>query len=61
VDVDLVMRDDHPQAFKRNHLGQGYVERVPGTGKLLDTEHGVNVDVLSTVPRRRQAQTHRFP
>ena len=48
VDVDLVMRDDDLQAFKRNHLGQGYVKRVPGTGKLLDTEHGVNVDVLST-------------
>ena len=48
VDVDIVMRDDHPQTFKRNHLGRGYVERVPGTGKLLDTEHGVNVDVLST-------------
>lgn len=42
------MRDGHLQAFKRNHLGKGYVERVPGTGKLLDTEHGVNVGVLST-------------
>jgi len=48
VDVDLVMRDEDLQAFKRSHLGRGYVERVPGTGKLLDTEHGVNVDVLST-------------
>lgn len=48
VDVDLVMRDEHLREFKRNHLGQGYEERVPGTGKLLDTEHGVNIDVLST-------------
>jgi hypothetical protein len=48
VDVDLVMRDEHLQQFKREHLGKGYEERVPGTGKLLDTEHGVNIDVLTT-------------
>src|SRR3990172_11528130 len=48
VDVDLVMRDEDLQEFKRLHLGKGYAERVPGTGKLLDTEFGVNVDVLST-------------
>jgi hypothetical protein len=48
VDVDLVMREEHLQEFKRKYLGKGYAERVPGTGKLLDTEHGVNVDVLST-------------
>lgn len=48
VDVDLVMRDADLQAFKERHLGNGYAERVPGTGKLLDTEHGVDIDVLST-------------
>jgi hypothetical protein len=48
VDVDLVMREEDLQEFKRRHLGRGYAERVPGTGKLLDTEHGVNIDVLST-------------
>lgn len=48
VDVDLVMRDEDLQAFKRGHLGKGYAERVAGTGKLLDTELGVNIDVLST-------------
>jgi len=48
VDVDLVMRDEHLKEFKRRHLGRGYAERVPGTGKLLDTEHGVNIDVLRT-------------
>lgn len=48
VDVDLVMREEHLQEFKLRHLGKGYEERVPGTGKLLDTEHGVNIDVLST-------------
>lgn len=48
VDVDLVMREDTLQLFKSRHLGRGYTERVAGTGKLLDTEFGVNVDVLST-------------
>jgi hypothetical protein len=48
VDVDLVMRDEDLELFKSRHLGKGYAERVPGTGKLLDTEHGVNIDVLST-------------
>ena len=48
VDVDLVMRDDDLQTFKQRWLGKGYLERVAGSGKLLDTEHGVNVDVLST-------------
>ena len=48
VDVDLVMRDEHLQAFKRRHLGKGYEERDPGTGKLRDSVHGVNIDVLST-------------
>jgi len=48
VDVDLVMREDDLQRFKQAHLGRGYAERVPGTGKLLDTEFGVNIDVFST-------------
>ena len=42
------MRDEHLQEFKRKQVAQGYVERVPGSGKLFDTEHGVNVAVLST-------------
>jgi hypothetical protein len=48
VDVDLVMREEDLRAFKGRWLGRGYAERVPGTGKLLDTELGVHVDVLST-------------
>jgi hypothetical protein len=48
VDVDLVMRDEDLQEFKKRHLGNGYAERVAGTGKLIDTQHGVNVYVLST-------------
>lgn len=48
VDVDVVMREEHLQLFKQRHLGKGYEERVPGTGKLRDAVHGVNIDVLST-------------
>lgn len=48
VDVDLVMREEDLQKFKQRHLGRGYTERVPGTGKLLDTEHDVHIDVLFT-------------
>src|SRR5438045_9716732 len=38
VDVDLVMRDEDLQEFKRRHLGHGYAERVQGSGKLGDTQ-----------------------
>ncbi len=48
VDVDLILREEDLQAFKRRWLGRGYAERVPGTGKLLDTEHNVHIDVLTT-------------
>jgi len=48
VDVDLVMREEDLREFKRRWLGRGYAERVSGTGKLLDTEFDVQIDVLST-------------
>jgi hypothetical protein len=48
VDVDLVMREEDLQQFKREWLGRGYAERVAGTGKLIDTELDVHIDVLST-------------
>ncbi len=46
VDVDLVMHEDDLRIFKARWLGKGYAERVAGTGKLIDTELGVHVDVL---------------
>lgn len=48
IDVDLVMREPDLQTFKRRWLGRGYAERVVGTGKLVDTEYGVPIGVLST-------------
>jgi hypothetical protein len=48
VDVDLILKDSDLAVFKSRHLGRGYAERVPGTGRLIDTEFEVDVDVLST-------------
>lgn len=48
VDVDLVMREEDLQRFKQRWLGRGYAERVRGTGKLIDTEFDVRIDVLSS-------------
>lgn len=48
ANVDVISREEDLQRFKTRHLGRGYAERVPGTGKLIDTELGVKVDVLST-------------
>jgi hypothetical protein len=63
VDVDLVMREEDLQLFKSRWLGRGYAERVPGTGKLLDTELDVCVDVLSTgrFPGDDKPKPIRFP
>lgn len=47
VDVDIILREEDLVRFKARHLGRGYEERVPGTGKLLDTDHDTRVDVLS--------------
>ena len=47
VDVDIILREVDLAAFKARHLGRGYEERVAGTGKLVDTEYDVHVDILS--------------
>lgn len=46
VDVDLILRESDLRSFKQRWLGKGYAERVAGTGKLIDTEYDVHVDVL---------------
>ncbi|HEX5042748.1 MAG TPA: hypothetical protein VFV75_07565 [Candidatus Polarisedimenticolaceae bacterium] len=50
VDVDIILRDEDLAAFKSRHLGQGYAERVPGTGKLVDTEFGAFPAMASPSP-----------
>jgi hypothetical protein len=48
IDVDVILREEDLREFKRRWLGRGYDERVAGTGKLVDTELNVHIDVLST-------------
>jgi len=48
VDVDVLLTAEGLAAFKREHLGRGYVEKFPGSRGLRDTENAVDVDVLLT-------------
>lgn len=44
VDVDVLLTTEGLDRFKRDNVGRGYLERLPGG--LHDTEHGVDVDVV---------------
>jgi hypothetical protein len=46
VDVDILLTREGLDAFRRTHLGRGYVEKFPGSRGMRDTEHGVNIDVV---------------
>jgi hypothetical protein len=46
--VDLLLTRDSLEAFKRAHLGRGYVEKSPGSRGLRDAEHDVAIDVVLT-------------
>jgi hypothetical protein len=46
VDVDLLLTAEGLENFKKRHLGLGYVQKLPGSKGLRDTENGVNIDVL---------------
>lgn len=48
VGVDVILREDDLVRFKARHLAKGYAERVAGTGKLIDTDYDVRVDIFST-------------
>src|SRR5205809_1434321 len=48
VDVDILFAREGLEAFKRAHLGRGYLEKFPGSRGLRDTEHGVDIDVVLT-------------
>ncbi len=45
-DVDVLMTAEGLAAFKRAHLGLGYVERFSGSRGLRDTENNVPIDVV---------------
>jgi hypothetical protein len=46
VDVDVLLTPDGLAALKGATLGRGYVEKFPGSRGLLDTKHGVSIDVV---------------
>jgi hypothetical protein len=46
IDVNLLLTLEGLEAFKRAHLGRGYVEKFPGSRGMRDTEHEVDIDVV---------------
>lgn len=46
VDVDLLLTREGLEAFKKKHLGLGYLEKFPGSKGLRDTELGVTIDAV---------------
>ncbi|MEP7008824.1 MAG: hypothetical protein ABJC13_00725 [Acidobacteriota bacterium] len=47
-DVDVLLRREDLEAFKKAYLGRGYVEKFPGSRGLRDATENVDIDVLLT-------------
>ena len=47
-DVDLLVRREGLEAFKKAHLGRGYLEKFLGSKGFRDTTQNVDIDVLLT-------------
>lgn len=47
-DVDVLLRREGLESFKKVYLGRGYVEKFPGSRGLRDATQGVKIDVLLT-------------
>ena len=48
TDVDVLLTSDGLASFKEKHLGRGWVERIPGSRGMRDTQFNVKIDVLIT-------------
>ena len=48
TDVNILVRRDGLEAFKKGFLGRGYVENFPGSKGLRDAVQNVKIDVLLT-------------
>lgn len=46
ADVDVLLRPEGLEKFKKNRLGLGYVELFPGSKGMRNTEFNVKIDVL---------------
>lgn len=47
-DVDVLLRREDLESFKRTYLGRGYVEKFPGSKGMRDATQNVDIDVLLT-------------
>lgn len=47
-DVDVLLRREDLESFKKAHLGRGYVEKFPGSHGMRDATQNVDIDVLLT-------------
>lgn len=48
TDVNVLVRPEGLEAFKKAYLGRGYVEKFPGSKSLCDAAVDVKIDVLLT-------------
>jgi len=63
VDVDILLTREGLDALRARALGQGYVEKFPGSRGLRDTEHNVPIDVVISgeYPGDGRPKPVRFP
>lgn len=63
VDVDVLLTPDGLRRFKERWLGNGWVERFPGSKSMRDAECNVRIDVLLTgdYPGDGKPKPVRFP
>jgi hypothetical protein len=63
VDVDILLTRESLDALRTLALGQGYVEKFPGSRGLRDTEHNVPIDVVISgeYPGDGRPKSVRFP
>lgn len=63
VDVDILVTTEGLTEFKAHWLGRGYVEKLPGSRSVRDTETGVTIDFLvaGEFPGDGRPKPVRFP
>jgi len=47
-DVDVLLRREDLESFKKAYLGRGYVEKFPGSKGVRDADQNVKIDVVLT-------------
>src|SRR6266545_4649324 len=63
LSVDILLTREGLDALRTRALGQGYVEKFPGSRGLRDTEHNVPIDVVISgeYPGDGRPKSVRFP